>query len=103
MLELQHVNKFGRNVLHYIIEYRDRANFHQILDRTELTPEIANAPNGKGDTPLMMLLKMSMTESVCEILKHAEAKDKFKFDVVHQVNLILISSVSKILRKNAFY
>ena len=86
MLELHHINKFGRSVLHYIIEYRDLANFQQILDRQELTPEIANAPNAKGDTPLMMLLKMSLTDCVCDILKHEQAKDKFKFDVVHQVS-----------------
>lgn len=86
MLELNHINKFGRSVLHYIIEYRDLSNFAHILERSELSPEIANAPNSKGDTALMMLLKMpNMTECVCQILRHEQAKDKFKFDVVHQV------------------
>ena len=89
MLDLSIMNRFGKSVLHYIIENSDQASFRQILDRDELTDEVANQPDGGGDTALMKLLRLGKSDWICDILKHEKANSKFKMDVVVKVDQFL--------------
>ncbi len=56
MLDLGIKNNQGRTLLHYLVENRDEENFRCLLDREELTADVANIPDKEGKTPMFYCL-----------------------------------------------
>ena len=79
MLDLGARNKVsGKTVLHYLVENKDEENFRTILDREELTSEVANIPDNEGKTPMIYCLTKGSPYMARDILVHPTAKDKFR-------------------------
>ena len=83
LLDLGVKNKDGKTVLHYLVEHRDEQNFFSLLDRQELTPEVANAADRDGKAPLVTCLLQGSPYMARDILEHATARDKFRLDLCH--------------------
>jgi len=56
MLDLKMKNKHGKSLLHYLVENKDEENFRILLDKSELTEEVANIPDKDGKTPMIYCL-----------------------------------------------
>ena len=56
MLDLSIRNSLGKTVLHYLVEHKDEENFRILLDREELTVQVANIPDKEGKTPMIYCL-----------------------------------------------
>ena len=80
MLDLGARNsKDGKTLLHYLVENKDEENFRTILDREELTSEVANIPDNEGKTPMIYCLTKGSPYMARDILVHPTAKDKFRY------------------------
>lgn len=62
MLDLSIRNKRGKTLLHYLVEHKDEMNFRCLLDRAELTPEVANIQDSEGKTPMIYCLTKGMIQ-----------------------------------------
>ena len=83
MLDLSVRSKEGKTVLHYLVEHRDEQNFFSLLDRAELTPEVANLADAGGRAPLVTCLLHGSPYMARDILEHPTARDKFRLDLCH--------------------
>ena len=53
--------------------------FRQLLDREELSREVAARPFADGQSPLATCLRLGRLDFVRDVLLHPTAKDKFSF------------------------
>ncbi len=83
MLDLGIKNKFGKTVLHYLVQHKDEENFRLLLDHSGLTADVANSPDLEGRTPLVCCLLHGSPYMGRDILQHPTAKDKFRLDLCH--------------------
>ena len=72
--------KNGRTILHYLVKNRDEEAVRILLDKEELTTEIANMPDDKGNTPLITCLLEGSPYMAIDILEHPTAQEKFRLD-----------------------
>ena len=72
--------KNGKTVLHYLAKNKDEEAFNILLDKDELTSEIANMPDGDGNTPLITCLLQGSPYMAIDILQHPTAQEKFRLD-----------------------
>ena len=75
--------KNGKTILHYLVKNRDEEAFNILLDKDELTSEIANMPDGDGNTPLITCLLEGSPYMAIDILQHPTAQEKFRLDSCH--------------------
>ena len=73
----------GKTILHYLVQNRDEEAFRILLDKEELTPEIANMPDTEGNTPLITCLLEGSPYMAIDILEHPTAQEKFRLDSCH--------------------
>lgn len=81
MLDLSLKNRFGKTILHYLVENRDEENFRLLLDREELTEEVANIPDNEGQTPMIYCITKGSPYMARDIFLHSTAKTKFRLDL----------------------
>ena len=88
--------KNGKTILHYLVINRDEDAFRTLLDKDELTAEIANMTDSDGNTPLISCLLEGSPYMARDILEHPTAKEKFSLASCHtkgrykeQANFIL--------------
>ena len=86
LLDLSIKNKAGKTILHYLVEHRDEENFRNLLNREELTTEIANIADFEGKTPMIYCLTTGSPYMARDILIHPTAKDKFRLDYGQSVD-----------------
>ena len=79
MLDLSLRNKSGHDVLFYLVQHNDLTNFRLLLDREELSAEVAARPFADGQSPLAACLRLGRLDFVRDVLLHPTAKDKFSF------------------------
>ena len=72
--------KTGKTILHYLVRNRDEDSFRTLLDKDELTAEIANMTDAEGNTPLITCLLEGSPYMARDILQHPTAKDKFRLN-----------------------
>ena len=73
----------GKTILHYLVKNRDEDAFRILLDKEELTSEIANMPDSEGNTPLITCLLEGSPYMAMDILEHPTAQEKFRLDSCH--------------------
>ena len=81
--------KNGKTILHYLVKNRDEEAFNILLDKDELTSEIANMPDGDGNTPLITCLLEGSPYMAIDILQHPTAQEKFRLDSCHSKGIFL--------------
>ena len=79
MLDLSIRNRSGHDVLFYLVQNNDLTNFRQLLDREELSREMAARPFADGQPPLAACLRLGRIDFVRDVMLHPTAKDKFSF------------------------
>ena len=82
--------KTGKTILHYLVTNRDEDAFRILLDKEELTTEIANMTDAEGNTPLITCLSEGSPYMARDILHHPTAKDKFRLDSCHTKGTYLV-------------
>ena len=70
----------GKTILHYLVKNRDEEAFRILLDKEELTPEIANMTDQEGNTPLIACLLGGSPYMARDILEHPVAQAIFRLD-----------------------
>ena len=75
--------KNGKTILHYLVINRDEDAFQTLLDKDELTAEIANMTDSDGNTPLIACLLEGSPYMARDILEHPTAKEKFSLASCH--------------------
>lgn len=81
MLNLGLRNRHGKTILHYLVENKDEENFRLLLDREELTEEVANIPDNEGQTPMIYCITKGSPYMARDIFLHSTAKNKFRLDL----------------------
>ena len=75
--------KTGRSVLHHLVRNKDVDAVGNLLDKDELTVEVANMPDQEGNSPLIACLLEGSPYMARDILQHPTAKEKFRIDSCH--------------------
>ncbi|XP_059099295.1 uncharacterized protein LOC131893315 [Tigriopus californicus] len=89
LLDLQEVDKTGRSILHLLIDNNDLVNFQSLVDRDELTKEIANRPNPQGQTPISLCLKKKLVPFLEAIFDSSTGINKFHINVVQDGSSVI--------------
>ena len=104
MLDLSIRNSLGKTVLHYLVEHKDEENFRILLDREELTVQVANIPDKEGKTPMIYCLTKGNAGFLLNFMKSYLHLEKLFlwlfFQFLSYFNSIIIFLDQKNLTKN---